>query len=199
MAGKNVSYLQDYQSICNMAFHLPFFGYSTHLLKTPRNCLSHSGFGKCTKYMWNADKFILWQPIVQMCHENLNNRLKSLPKITDKHITLNSYSKMTAKYAVQVLSSTLATVITHHGPPDASETAKFCKMMDSFFDCMNARSYDEYIRKRKPYLKPYSDQNGFRFDWLINTFLAYFEEWKNNIEARPGDLSENAKGRMFIS
>ena len=51
---------------------------------------------------------------------------------------------MTVKYAVQVLSSTMATVITHHGPPEASETAKFCKMMDSFFVCMNVRSYDEY-------------------------------------------------------
>ena len=72
----------------------------------------------------------------------------------------------------------------------ASRKSKFRKSAH----CLGALT-----RKRKPYLKPYSDQNYFRFDWLINTFLAYFEEWKKNIEARPGDYSKNAKGRMFIS
>ena len=110
MAGKNVTY---FNLFATWRF-IYLFSDTPHLLKTARNCLSHSGFGKCTRYMWNADKFILWQHIMQMYHENLNNRLKSLPKITDQHITLNSYSTMTVKYAVQVLSSTMAT--GHHTP-----------------------------------------------------------------------------------
>ena len=93
----------------------------------------------------------------------------------------------------------MSTVLSHHGPPDASETAKFFKMLDSFFDCLNVRSYNEHNSKRKPFLKPYSDQNDIRFDWLINTFLLYLHEWKNNIAARPGNFTQNAKGRMFIS
>ena len=50
---------------------------------------------------------------------------------------------MTVRYAVQVLSSTMSTVLSHDGPPDASETVKFCKMLDSFFDCLNVRSYND--------------------------------------------------------
>ena len=171
-----------------MALYLSFPD-APHLMKTARNCLSHSAFGKCSRNMWNADQYISWQHIVQIYNENLDNRLQSMPEITDQHIHLNPYSTMTVKYAVQVLGSTMSTVLSHHGPPDASETAKFFKMLDSFFDCLNVRSYIEHNSKCKPFLKPYSDQNDIRFDWLINTFLLYLHEWKNNIAARPIKLN----------
>ena len=34
-----------------------------HLLKTARNCLYHSGNGRQTRYMWNNEKYLLWQHI----------------------------------------------------------------------------------------------------------------------------------------
>ena len=197
MAGKDVTY-----RVINLFApwrFIYFFSDAPHLMKTARNCLSHSGFGTCTRYMWNAEKFLIWQHIAQLYNENLDSRLKALPRITDQHIYLNPYSTMTVRYAVQILSKTVSTVLTHHGPPDASETARFCEMLDSFFDCLNVRSYDEHIRKRKPFLKPYSDQADNRFEWLINTFLGYLQEWRDNIDARPGNFTQNAKGRMFIS
>ena len=54
-------------------------------------------------------------------------------------------------------------------------------------------SYNEHIIKWKPFLKHYSDQNGVRFNWSINTFLVYFEKWRNNIERRPGNFTQNAR------
>ena len=93
--------------------YIYFFSDAPHLMKTARNCLSKSGSGKCTRLMWNADKYILWQHIAQMYYENLDNPLKLLPKITDLHINLNSYSVMTVKYAVQILSCSMSKVLEH--------------------------------------------------------------------------------------
>ena len=36
-------------------------------------------------------------------------------------------------------------------------------------------------------------------DWLENSFLKSFEEWKQNIELRSGNFTRNLKHRMFIS
>ena len=41
-----------------------------------------------------------------------------------------------------------------------NETARFCHMLDRFFDCLNTRSIGEGRNKRKPDLEPYtSDQD----------------------------------------
>ena len=44
-----------------------------------------------------------------------------------------------------------------YGFPDTSETERFVRTFDKFFDCLNVRSTDEYIKKRKPNLRPYTD------------------------------------------
>nr|XP_047143758.1 uncharacterized protein LOC105848490 isoform X1 [Hydra vulgaris] len=71
--------------------------------------------------------------------------------------------------------------------------------MKCFFDCLNVRNSSEGIMKRKPFLLPYTDVNDERLTWLQNTFLCYLEKWKECIINRPGNFSNNAKGRMFIS
>ena len=63
---------------------------------------------------------------------------------------------MRVNLAAQVLSSTVATVLRSFGPPEAAGTTKLCEIVDSFFDCLNVRSRTEHIRKRKPFLAPYS-------------------------------------------
>ena len=70
--------------------------------------------------------------------------------------------------------------------------------MDTFFDCLNVRNKEECKIKRKPNLKHYSDVNNETFSWLKNEFLRYFQEWKNSIENRPGDITKNAKSNMFL-
>ena len=71
-----------------------------HLIKTATNCLHNSGEGKHSRDMWNNEKYLLWEHIVKIYHEDLENGLKILPKISNEHVYLNSYSVMTVKYAV---------------------------------------------------------------------------------------------------
>ena len=151
------------------------------------------------RYMWNGDKYILWQHIAQLYYQDAENGLKLLPRITFDHIKLNSYSVMRVNLAAQVLSATVAAVLESFGPAEASATAKFCSMVDSFFDCLNVRSKTEHQRKRKPFLAPYTSVNDPKFAWLETTFLGYLREWKQSIANCPGNFSKNAKSRMFIS
>ena len=89
--------------------------------------------------------------------------LSFLPKLTFDHINLNAYSKMRVNLAAQVLSATVAAVLRSFGPPEAAATAKYCEMVDGFFDCLNVRSTTEHQRKRKPFLAPYSDPEDNRY------------------------------------
>ncbi|PFX29941.1 hypothetical protein AWC38_SpisGene5248 [Stylophora pistillata] len=91
-----------------------------------------------------------------MVYEDFNDALKLLPKLTYEHINLNAYSVMRVNLAAQVLSSTMAAVLKAFVPPEAAGTAKLCEMVDGFFDCLDVRSRIEHIRKRKPFLAPYT-------------------------------------------
>ena len=189
-----------YRTINLFAKHryIYFISDAPHLIKTSRNCLYHSGDGKQTRYMWNNDKFLLWQHISQM-YFNEENGLKVLPKITYEHVKLNPYSVMRVNLAAQVLSSTMAAVLNEFGGQDCEATSNFCRMLDGFFDCTNVRGTSEHIRKRKAFLEPYTKVDDPRFNWLQNDFLEYFYEWKESIENRPGNFSMAARSKMFIS
>ena len=106
---------------------------------------------------------------------------------------------MRVNLAAQVLSSTVATILSTFGPPDAAGTAKLCEMVDSFFDCLNVRSTTEHQRKRKPFLAPYTSTEDERFQWLKNEFLGYLQRWKQSTLDRPGNFTLNARNRMFLS
>ena len=106
---------------------------------------------------------------------------------------------MNVRLAAHVLSKTVAKTLLNFGSQDVASTAKFCLLMDKCFDCCNGRNTKEYREKIKSFLKPYSNINDERFDWLENDFLKYFSDWKVSIENRPGDFTQNAKSKMFIS
>ncbi|CAB3977278.1 Hypothetical predicted protein [Paramuricea clavata] len=106
---------------------------------------------------------------------------------------------MKVSFAVQVLSNTVAEALKrHYLSGEASETAKFCQMMNDFFDCMNVHSTSEHQRKRNPRLAPYQHIDDSRFDCLNNKFLQYLTSWKSSIDSR-GPFSDDDKGRMFLS
>ena len=42
-------------------------------------------------------------------------------------------------------------------------------------------------------------ENDFRFDWLQNTLLPYFNNRKHKILQRPGNFTASAREKMFIS
>jgi len=176
-----------------------FIADQPHLLKTARNCLANSGSGKCTRYLWNNGSFLLWSHISQIFFEDQECGLHLLPKLTYDHIKLTSYSVMNVRLAVQILSSSVAKVLSEYGAPESTETARFCLMMDSFFDIVNIRSKDEYIKKLKPNLEPISSVEDPRLSWLVKDFLGYFEGWKESIENRPGKFDKTAQNKMFIS
>ena len=56
----------------------------------------------------------------------------------------------------------LAAVLRSFGHPEAEGTAKYCKMVDGFFDFLNVRSTTEHQRKKKPFLAPYLDSQDGR-------------------------------------
>ena len=72
---------------------------------------------------------------------------------------------MTVKFPAQVLSSTVSKALVKYGE-DTVATAKFCKMIDMWFDCMNNRCQEEAKRKTKPFLEPYRSTQDTRFKWL---------------------------------
>ena len=170
-----------------------------HLLKTVRNCLFNSGSGKHTRYMWNNGKFLLWHHIADFFNEEQELGLHYLPKITYEHIRLTPYSIMNVKLAAQVLSTTVSNVIRKYGPDSASETARYCLLMDTFFDMMNIRDINSNKYDQKPSLKPFSSIDDPRFSWLQNVFLQYFEDWRISIENRNSNYTKKEKNKMFIS
>jgi hypothetical protein len=177
-----------------------FFSDTPHLLQTTRNCLYNSGSGKRTRYMRKNEQYMLWDHIAKLYYSDLDSGLHQLPKLTVDHIILKSYSKMKVSLAVQVLSNAVAQALQrHYSSGEAGETARLCKMMNDFFDCMNVRSTTEYQKKRYALLAPYRRADDERFDWLQNVFLEYLKSWKSSTEARAGDFSNDDKGRMFIS
>ena len=141
-----------------------FFSDAPHLIKTTRNCLSNSGSNRCTRFMWNSGFFILWSHITNFHYEDSQCGLKMLNKLTSDHLNLTPFSVMRVRLAAQVLSETVGSVLNSFGPDDAAGTAKFCLMMDKFFDCLNVKNTVEYKTKKKPFLKPYTSVDDVRFD-----------------------------------
>ena len=106
---------------------------------------------------------------------------------------------MNVSIAVQVLSSSVANVLHNYYPQETHGTAELCVCMDNFFDCTNVSNQLEGIKKLKPFLKPYREVNYGRFNWLQNYFLEYLLNWKTSIADRPGNFTQNARDRMFLS
>ena len=122
-------------------------------MKTLRNAVYHSReHGKGTRELWNGNP-ILWRHISQVVHDDSNRSLKLLPKLSQNHIFLTSYSSMTVSYATQILSSSMANVIQNYYP-EFQETATYCQLMDSFFDCCNVRNQLEGKKREKLFWSP---------------------------------------------
>lgn len=61
--------------------------------------------------------------------------------------------------------------LTLYNDEQTSETQKFVKMFDRFFDCLNVRCTSEGRQKRKPDLRPYRDPNDSRITVSIVIML----------------------------
>ena len=158
--------------------------------------------------MWNAEYNILWNHISDIFYEDLEYGMHLLPNITLEHINLTSYSKMNVRLAVQVLSSTINNVLREFAPSYTVGTSKYCEYINNLLDCLNVcvPNAIELIedgkvvnKKRNTFVEPYKHLNDFRFSWLKNDFLQYFEHWLHSIENRPGTFSKEKHAKMFIA
>ena len=100
---------------------------------------------------------------------------------------------MKVNLVVQVLSATVSNVLSTYSGPECSATAKFCSMMNSFFDCLSVRCTTEGKIKRNNLLLPYTSPDNERFNWLENVFLKYLNDWQGSIRNRSGNFSAKAK------
>ena len=155
--------------------YIYLMGDAPHSIKTARNCLHHSGFEKqCSRLMFNNGYYLLWSHISQLFKEDLECGLRLVPKITSEHINLTPFSVMNVKLAAQVLSTSVSVALQTFAPPETLETAKFCEMMDKYFDCLNVRNTTEPISKQKPFLNPYTNSS---FVTGLVQFIRYFRAW----------------------
>ena len=149
--------------------------------------------------MWNNDKYMLWEHLSRLYYLDLDIRLHQLPKLTVEHIQLKSFTKIKVSFALQILSNMVAQALQHYySSGEASETAKFRKMMNNFFDCMNVCSTAEHERRCNPMLAPYQHTDDSRFNWLKNEFLPYLASWKASVDLREGPFSDDDRGRIFF-
>ena len=175
-----------------------FFADAPHLIKTTRNCIYHSGFGK-PRLLWNDGNYIMWSHIQKIAEDESLWPLKNINKIRESHVKLNSYSKMNVSLAAQVLSESVSKILIQYYSPDANGTAELCMYMDKFFDCLNVTNTNTGVEKRKPFLLPYKDEDDERFAWLTEEFIPYLRRWKESIENREGNFSKKDRGNMFLS
>ena len=111
-----------------------------------------------------------------------------LPKLKLEHIQLTSFSRMrvhlaaqvrkvsvTIKFTdiyapyileiiihLQVLSESVANALFFYGDPATKETERFVRNMDKFLDCLNVRFRDEFHRRKKNNLAPYTQESDER-------------------------------------
>ena len=67
-------------------------------------------------------------------------------------------------YFVQVLSESVSNALTLTGGSSVEETAKFVKLMDKFFDCMNVHNFSHGVQARKPFQVPYRSGKDKRLE-----------------------------------
>ena len=173
-----------------------YFSDVPHLIKTVRNNLFRSGYGK-TSLLWNNEKELIWSHIATAYREDKSRQL-SVTKLTNEHVHLTGHSMMNVRLAAQVLSRSVGLTLQNYAGPETTETAHFILLMDRFFDCLNVRSLDAAAYRLKPDLAPYRDRNDTRFQFLDN-FLAYLDNWKQSVQQRLGNFSQAERAKMFLS
>ena len=68
---------------------------------------------------------------------------------------------MKVSFAAQVLSNTVCqALLRHYTSGEADETARFCSMINSFFDCGNVCSTTEFVRKRNDFIALYRSSDN---------------------------------------
>ncbi|KAK3922779.1 Transposable element P transposase [Frankliniella fusca] len=179
-----------------------------HLLKTIRNCFYNSGEGeKKTRCLQINGEKIVWKTIVRLYMTFKDCNFRKSFKLNAQNVFPNPFSCMRVRYAAQVLSDTVALDIEDQKWPGTTETVRFIRYCNKFFDTLNGAYAEHHIRIKNKNLAPYRDVNDVRFAWLGvplpghelqegKSFLKYLQDWKDEVEALP--LSRKQKDKMTL-
>lgn len=164
--------------------YIYFISDPPHLVKTIRNCLSHSYGPGSTREMQVNGRSIKWSHIQELCDKKVTTSVASsglslLPKLKREHVYLTSFSRMRVDLAAQVLSKSVADAFQYYGNLETAETERFIRLVDRFFDCLNVRSVSEWVTKLKPDRKPYYSPDDKRIKWLKDEFVKYLTDWES--------------------
>ena len=72
---------------------------------------------------------------------------------------------------MQVLGETVSKALEHSGGDEASETAKFVRMMDRFFDCLNITNLTNGMHEQKSFQDPYTNANDFYLKVMCHGYV----------------------------
>lgn len=129
---------------CNEKKYFAFFDVP-HLLKCVRNNFLKNNFSLNGKYISFSD--------IRKVHEldKISKTGKSLIKITDRHLSPNSFEKMNVKLAAQLLSNSVFAAIktslqTNQLVSGTGEnTAYFVKTLNDLFDALNSSHFQNKV------------------------------------------------------
>ena len=170
-----------------------------HLLKTARNCFANSGAHRKSRLLWNNGQPMLWTQLVNLFSNHIENELYTKSHLTRAHIDLTSFSCMKVNLAAQIFSRRVGLHLMSVYGDEVRETVNFINHMNRFFDCLNVRNLYEGRDSGNRDLDAYTDANDPRLQYLEETFLAYFEDWKESVKNRPGNFSRQEREKMLLS
>lgn len=152
-----------------------------HLIKCIRNNLQKYGFSV-------GENEVSWNYIADIYERDKTQSIRALRKITDAHIYLSPFAKMKVKFATQVLSNSVASLICTHIacgtlPPHSYYTANFILMFDKIFDCLNSSTF----KAKNEYLSSITDKSIH--ESFFREFLEFLTLCKVNSERQPPCLN----------
>ena len=177
---------KTFDKLCKITEAEPFFCHKDkriyviydppHLLKNIRNNLKKNGF------VVNG-KEVKWIYIEQFYNFDRQNAVRIAPKLTAKHIDLPPFAPLRVKYAVQVLSHTVAaglSTLIQLGvlASDAKETALFIERFDQLFNAFNSGN----LRSTQRMTHGMSQKSGHK-DFLLGTL-----DWLKTVQSHSAHL-----------
>ncbi|KAK3924128.1 DNA transposase [Frankliniella fusca] len=176
-----------------------------HLLKTLRNCLANSYCHKKSRKMWKNNEDLSWVTIEKLYAISAQDKY-SPHKLTRAHIKLTPFSCMKVILATQTMSGSVARELKNLKDHEAlagcytSELSHFLQIVNDGFDCFNG-SGDVHGKRNKvnSLLLPYTSKYDSRFKWLLEKYLRFFQDWKNDTKQRKGNYTSDAREKMCVS
>ncbi|XP_070177865.1 uncharacterized protein [Littorina saxatilis] len=165
-----------------------------HLMKTARNCFANSSGHRRTRTLWKNGFELKWQHIVDLYTNHVEGKIFSeTHKLTRNHVNLTAFNQMKVKFAVQVLSKTVADSLEKNYGRDVSENVSFIKHMNRFFALFKCETFEGKCTEKESMadLKAFTDLNDERLYYLRNDFLGYFQDWYRSMLTLTGTYTHH--------